>query len=143
MKPPSKRCSILIENVNSCPARTFDPDTSALRRLETSISPPVDLTAFTMSFYMESYVFPVNPYQIACYGDDGTSCALSVVIHANMTLEIVIASTRYVHCIHHHCIHHHFFLQSCICFRFNTLQRGSKPCSHISWRETSHGHHVG
>ena len=64
-----------------------------------SISPPVNLTAFTMSFYVESEFHPVNPYQIACYGDDGTKCALSVVIHSNMTLEISIVSTRYVYVV--------------------------------------------
>ena len=82
------------EIVNSCPAKKFDSGKSALRRLEKSISPPVNLTAFTISFYVESEFYPINPYQIACYGDDGRNCALSVVIHANMTLEISLVSTR-------------------------------------------------
>ncbi len=58
---------------------------------------PLNLTAFTISFYLTMHVLPIDPYQIACYGDDGKNCALSVVIHANMTLEISIASTRYVY----------------------------------------------
>lgn len=60
--------------------------------MEQTISPPQDLTAFTMVFQI---VIPgVPPGQIACYGDRGDDCRLSVVLNANFSLEITIESTR-------------------------------------------------
>lgn len=61
--------------------------------LEQTISPPRDLEEFTMIFQI--LTGPVQkPGQIACYGDRGDNCRLSVVINANLSLEITIESTR-------------------------------------------------
>ena len=70
--------------------------TAALKWLETEVSPPRHLTAFTIIFdlHFPSQRFPTKPIQIACYGDQGTPCRLSIVIHVNVTLEIIIESTR-------------------------------------------------
>ena len=74
---------------------SFPIDGRTLSRwLEHQVSPPRRLTAFTIIFQMKCGFFPPNPYQIACYGDQGVPCRLSVVIHKNLTLETTIASTR-------------------------------------------------
>jgi hypothetical protein len=61
--------------------------------LEQAVSPARNLTAFTMIFQIRSASLQ-NPIQIACYGDRGDNCRLSVVITLNMTLEIIIESRR-------------------------------------------------
>ncbi|CAB3988698.1 Hypothetical predicted protein, partial [Paramuricea clavata] len=62
--------------------------------LEQEISPARNLTAFTMLFQIKrGGLFP-NPSQIACYGDRGDDCRISVVINVNSTLEIIIESRR-------------------------------------------------
>ena len=67
---------------------------SASQWLEQEVSPPRDLTAFTMIFQIQTNMFFDKAVQIACYGEQGDDCRLSVVINANFTLEMVIGSTR-------------------------------------------------
>ena len=62
--------------------------------LEQQVSPPKDLTAFTMLFQALTDNIFNKPAQIACYGNEGEDCRLSVVINTNFTLGIVIESTR-------------------------------------------------
>ena len=62
--------------------------------LEQNVSPPRDLTAFTMIFQIWTNMHFIEPVQIACYGDRGDDCHLSVVINVNSTLEMIIESTR-------------------------------------------------
>lgn len=64
--------------------------------LEQAVSPPQDLTAFTMIFQILTRMFFSEPVQIACYGDHGDACHLSLVININLTLEVIIESTRFV-----------------------------------------------
>ena len=67
---------------------------SASQWLEQEVSPPRDLTAFTMIFQIQTNMFFDKAVQIACYGEQEDDCRLSVVINANFTLEMVIGSTR-------------------------------------------------
>ncbi|CAB3977561.1 Hypothetical predicted protein [Paramuricea clavata] len=78
------------------PAHLFY-STSTFKWLETEVSPPRHLTAFTIIFDLSfsKDMFPTKPIQIACYGDQGSPCRLSIVIHVNVTLEIIIESTRF------------------------------------------------
>ena len=62
--------------------------------LEQNVSRPRDLNAFTMVFQVKTNNPPRTPVQIACYGNEGEDCRLSVVINANFTLGIIIESTR-------------------------------------------------
>ena len=62
--------------------------------MEQTISSPQDLTAFTMIFQILIAEKPRHPGQIACYGDRSDDCRLSVVMNANLSLEITIESTR-------------------------------------------------
>lgn len=73
------------------------PNTAASQWLEQAVSPPRDLTAFTMIFQLLSAMNTDKDVQIACYGDTGDDCRLSVVIKVNSTLEMIIGSTRWVH----------------------------------------------
>lgn len=67
---------------------------AASQWLEQAVSPPRDLTAFTMIFQIQTSKFFDKAIQIACYGDRGDDCRLSVVINVNFTLEMMIESTR-------------------------------------------------
>ena len=67
---------------------------TASQWIEQSVSPPRDLTAFTMIFQIRTRMHFDEAVQIACYGDQGNACHLSVVINANYTLQVVIGSTR-------------------------------------------------
>ena len=62
--------------------------------LEQNVSPPKDLTAFTLIFQTLTNNKVVRPNQMACYGNEGEDCRLSVVINTNFTLGITIESTR-------------------------------------------------
>ena len=70
------------------------PSTATSQWLEQAVSPPRDLTAFTMIFQIMTKMHFDKPVQIACYGDQGDDCRLSVVINVNYTLEMIIGSTR-------------------------------------------------
>ena len=70
------------------------PSQAASQWLEQAVSPPRDLTAFTMIFQIQTSMFFDKAIQIACYGNRGDDCHLSVVINANFTLEIIIESSR-------------------------------------------------
>ena len=67
---------------------------AAQQWLEQSVSPPQDLAAFTMIFQILTNMLFSKPVQIACYGDRGEDCRLSVVINANSTLEMVVESKQ-------------------------------------------------
>lgn len=67
---------------------------AAQQWLEQEVSPPHDLTALTMIFQIRTNMGIIKPIQIACYGNQGDDCRLSVVINVNSTLETIIESTR-------------------------------------------------
>ena len=69
------------------------PDTHQLQWLEHEVSPPKDLTSFTIIFQTYGR-YQSRPWQIACYGDEGDECRLSVVVNVNYTMEVIIESTR-------------------------------------------------
>lgn len=68
---------------------------AASQWIEQAVSPPRDLTAFTMMFQISTKMrFDDKAVQVACYGDQGDACHLSVVINVNYTLQVIIESTR-------------------------------------------------
>ena len=67
---------------------------TSTQMLEQEVSPPKDLTAFTMVFQVQTDDYGQRPVQIACYGNEGEDCRLSVVINTNFTLGIIIESTQ-------------------------------------------------
>ena len=66
----------------------------AAQFVEQEVSPPKDLVAFTIVFQVQTNNPHNRAVQIACYGNEGEDCRLSVVINANFTLGIIIESTR-------------------------------------------------
>ena len=62
--------------------------------MEQTIPSPRDLTAFTLIFQILITDKPPQPGQIFCYGDRGDDCRLSMVMNANLSLDITLESTR-------------------------------------------------
>ena len=72
-------------------SRVFSTTT---QMLEQQVSPPKDITEFTMVFQVATNNYMDKTVQIACYGNEGEDCRLSVAINGNLTLGITIESTR-------------------------------------------------